>query len=285
MKQLLTASMICSFMALLLTNTPTAQLTSNNDMKQEIINTSIGAIAVYHRTVPNTIPVIFLHGVYYDHNLWNYHTSRITDRTVITVDMPHHGRSKAITKRDWTMEDCTDMLLEILDHLAYQEVYAIGHSWGSMTILRAAVKAPERFEAVGLCNMPFEAGTRGARLKFGFQHMMLPFRKFYTKQVAAAMFSKANIAAKPEIVEYLEVSMSMLSNKEVRYTDQAVITQVDDGSTYLDLLTVPALALKGSMDYVGTPKDIKMTVVDGQHTSPLEQPEEVLYFIQEVLDK
>jgi hypothetical protein len=37
--------------------------------------------------------------------------------------------------------------------------------------------------------------------------------------------------AKPEIAEYLELSMSSLSNKEVRKTDKAVITKVDDGKS------------------------------------------------------
>jgi len=222
-----------------------AQTEKSKIMTQEIIKTNLGNIAIYKKIVPNTIPVIFLHGVYYDHNLWNYYTSRITDRTVITVDMPHHGKSKDISKINWDMDDCATMLIEIIDHLEYMEVYAIGHSWGSMTILRASVREPKKFIGIGLCNMPFDEGKFGTRLKFGFQHLMLPFRKFYTKQMAKAMFSPENIKTKPEIEEYLEVSMSSLSNKEVRKTDKAVITRVDDGAQYLDSLKVPVLALKG----------------------------------------
>jgi len=254
-------------------------------MKQEIITTTIGNISVYQKIVPNTVPVIFLHGVYYDHNLWNYYTSRITDRTVITVDMPQHGKSKDISKKNWTMDDCANMLIEIIDHLKQKEVYAIGHSWGSMTILRASIKQPEKFKAIGLCNMPFEKGSFGKQLKFGFQHLLLPFRQFYTKQVAKAMFSTENMRAKPEIAEYLVLSMSSLSNKEVRKTDKAVITKVGDGNLYLDSLKVPALALKGNEDYVGKPNNIEMTIVDGAHTSPLEQPEKVFTFIKKVIEK
>lgn len=256
-----------------------------DNMVQQNIETNLGTIAVYQKIVPNTVPVIFLHGVYYDHNLWNYYTSRIKDRTVITVDMPHHGKSKGISKKNWDMDDCSTMLIDIIDQLKYKQVYAIGHSWGSMTILRASVKKSEIFKAIGLCNMPIGKGTFGKQLKFGFQHLILPFRKFYTKQVAKAMFSTENIQTKPEIAEYLEVSMSLLSNKEVRKTDKAVITKVDDGTQYLDSLKVPALALKGSKDYVGTPNKIEMTIVEGAHTSPLEQPENVFEFIQKVIEK
>ena len=252
-------------------------------MKTATIHTSIGEIAYYMNEVPGTTPVIFLHGVYYDHNLWNYQTSRMTDRTVITIDMPWHGKSKQISKPDWTMNDCATMLLEILDTLQIESCYAVGHSWGSMTILRAASQSPERFLGLGLCNMPLEEGSFGTKFQFGFQHTMLGFRNFYTKQVAKAMFGTTSRVEKPEIVEYLELSMGQLTNKQVRKTDKAVITKADNGWAYLETLQVPAIALKGKKDYVPTPKNIKTILVEGKHTSPLEQPEEVLSMLKELL--
>lgn len=277
---------IASFilLSMLLPNSLLAQSKRSNTVEQQNINTNLGSIAVYQRIVPNTIPVIFLHGVYYDHNLWNYYTSRLTDRTVITIDMPHHGKSKNISKKNWEMDDCANMLIEILDSLGYRQAFAIGHSWGSMTILRAATKAPERFQAIGLCNMPFDKGSFGKQLIFGFQHLVLPFRKFYTKQVAKVMFSNENLKAKPEIAEYLAVSMSLLTNREIRQTDKAVITKVEGGNKYLNNLRTPALTLMGNQDYVGTPENIEMTIVEGAHTSPLEQAEKVLNFIKSTID-
>lgn len=248
-------------------------------MDASTINTSIGKIAYYQKKVKGTIPIIFLHGVYYDHNLWNYQVSRITDHTTITVDMPLHGQSKDLRKADWNMEDCTNMLLEILDSLKIERCYAIGHSWGSMTILRAASKHPERFIGLGLCNMPVEGGSFGAKLQFGVQHTLLPFRKFYTKQVAKAMFGEESRAQSPEVVEYLELSMSRLSNKDIIQTDKAVISNVNSGYPYLDNLVVPAFAIKGKEDYVPTLKTINTTLVEGRHTSPLEQPEKVMELI------
>ncbi len=251
-------------------------------MKQQNIQTSIGTIAVYKKVVPGTVPVLFLHGVYFDHHLWNYFTSRITDRTVIAIDMPHHGNSKSIIQRNWNMTDCGQMLIEIIEDFGYDKVFAVGHSWGSMTILRAAVRNPHKFIAIGLCNMPLRKGSFKSRLQFGFQHWMLPFKSFYAKQVAKVMFSKENRRSKPEMTEYLEVSIARLSNQEVKKTDRAVITHVDDGVPYLEQLRVPAQALKGDSDYVGTPLNIKNTLVKGAHTSPLEQPEAVLKLINKL---
>lgn len=252
-------------------------------LEPHAIQTRIGQIAVYQRVVPNTVPVIFIHGVYYDHHLWNYYTERIQDRTVISVDMPLHGKSKNIPLKNWQLEDCAQMLIDILDQLGHSEAYAIGHSWGSMTILRAAAKHPDRFKAIGLCNMPVAQASLSQKLAFGFQHLMLPFRKFYTGQVSKVMFSAASRAARPELKNYLESTMSLLSQREIRKTDRAVITQADDGQLYLQTLQVPALALKGEEDYVPRLQQIETTVIPGAHTSPLERPKEVLIFIQRVL--
>ena len=144
-----------------------------------MIHTNLGKIAVYPKLADSDkTPIIFFHGVYFDHHLWDEVIDSIQDRTTYSVDMPFHGLSKEITKTDWTLNDCADMLLEILDSLKITQVIAVGHSWGSMTILRAASKQPDRFESVLLCNMPFLAGTKKQKITFGLQHSMLIFRNF-----------------------------------------------------------------------------------------------------------
>lgn len=268
---------------IMLSNTINGQAKTST-IQTQVIKTSIGNIACYIQEVDGTIPIIFLHGVYYDHNLWNNQTSQITDRTVIMIDMPLHGKSKEGIKPKWNMQNCVEMLIDILDTLNVEKCYAIGHSWGSMTILRAASQHPQRFMALGLCNMPLKAGNFGAQLKFGFQHLMLGARKFYTKQAAKVMFSKESLSNNPKLLVYLQSSMNQLTNQEVKQTDKAAITGVKSGQPYLENLKVPALALKGEEDYVAIPKGILTAIVQGKHTSPLEQPQEVMNMILKVLE-
>lgn len=63
------------------------------------IPTKIGKIAVYLQFADSDKPpIIFLQGVYFDHNLWDAVIESIKDRTVITLDMPMHGMSKELKK-------------------------------------------------------------------------------------------------------------------------------------------------------------------------------------------
>lgn len=248
------------------------------------IPTKLGKIAVYQQFADSDkIPIIFLHGVYFDHHLWDAAIESLKDRTIITMDMPFHGLSKEITKNDWTLDDCADMLIEILHGLQLPKVIAIGHSWGSMTILRAANKNPELFSSIGLCNMPFMAASKGKKLTLSIQHAMLPFRNFYTQQAAKALFGKSTLNAKPYLTSELKRTMDLLTIPQIKHTDRAVIANAEDATALIKTLKVKALALKGEEDYVPAPPYLETIIVKGGHVSPIENPVEVLEFMNKLL--
>lgn len=204
----------------------------------------------------------------------------INDRTVIAIDLPFHGRSREIKKRSWTLDDCSVMLIELMDALGIEKASAIGHSWGSMTILRAAVTHPERFVALGLCNMPYQRISSTEKWMIWLQHLVLMFRGFYLRQVAMA-FTARNAGS--DLVASIVRSMSILSNAEIRHTDTAVRIDARDAAPLIQKLTVPALALRGQEDYVGSPHGIETFVVSGGHVSPIEVPNDIDTFIAKVL--
>jgi len=251
---------------------------------KKFIATKLGEIAVYTKlSNSNNIPIIFLHGVYFDHNLWTNQVAAINDRTVITIDMPLHGESKKGVPDLWTLSDCGDILKELLDALNISKICAIGHSWGSMTILRAVNAHPERFSAVGFCNMSFVATSIKQKISFNLQHMALIFRNFYIKQVAKTLFGKETFKQKTELLSLLTNSMNKLTNKQIKLIDKFVIINADDTTQMIKDLKIPALALKGEEDYVPTPPSIKTTIIQGGHVSPIESHHDVTEFCKQVI--
>ena len=248
------------------------------------IPTKLGKIAVYQQFADSDkTPIIFLHGVYFDHHLWDAVIEFIKDRTIITLDMPMHGMSKQLTKNDWTLDDCADMLIEVLYGLQLLKVIAIGHSWGSMTILRAAHKNSELFSTIGLCNMPFMAASKGKKLTISIQHAMLPFRNFYTQQAAKALFGKSSLNENTSFTSQLRRTMNLLTIPQLKHTDRAVIANAEDASALIKTLKVKTLALKGEEDYVPAPPHLETIIVEGGHVSPIENAEKVSEFIKRLL--
>jgi 3-oxoadipate enol-lactonase len=279
MKNLIVICLVCSW------SVKTFAQTNVITMEKSYINTKLGAIATFiKKGNPDATPVIFLHGVYFDHHLWDEQLKAISDRTVIAIDMPWHGESTENVPQKWNLENCGSMLLDILDRLKIQKIIAIGHSWGSMTILRAAHAHPEKFAAVGLCNMPFEAAKPTQKRNFAMQHTALIFKKFYIKQAAKSLFGKQSPLENPSLFDNLYASMSKISNKHIKKTDKFVIINADNATLLVDNLTIPALALKGKEDYVPTPQKIDTQIVKGGHVSPLEAKNDVSVFCKKVID-
>ncbi|MFZ2784708.1 MAG: alpha/beta hydrolase [Sediminibacterium sp.] len=250
------------------------------------ITTGIGKISVYiKKHTSGKLPVIFLHGIYFDHHLWDKQVEGIRDRTVISVDMPLHGDSRGKIKSNWTLNDCASMLIEILDSLQIPKAIAIGHSWGSMTILRAAHRHPERFESIGLCNMNFQPAATKQKAIIYLQHSMLGLRNFYTKQSAKSMFGKTSLKENPSLINQLKRPMSILSNKQIKQIDKAVMINADDATYLTKTLKVKAIALKGEEDFAPTPPNIETIIVKSGHVSPLERPLEVSDLVSRLINQ
>jgi 3-oxoadipate enol-lactonase len=251
------------------------------EMKKHIIKTRIGDIAVFSTIVENTTPILFLHGVYFDHHLWDYQIEHISDRTVVAIDMPLHGESNKNIIAQWNLDDCANMLLEILDSLNIKQTVAIGHSWGSMTIIRASAKQPSRFKSIGLCNMPWQSGY-SKKSKFFWQHTMLGFRKFYAKQAAKSLYGKNNLKGNPSLFDKLLRPMLLLNKKKIKQVDREVIIYANDISDLLQHTKVKSIALIGKDDYLTAPPFVQTEIVEGGHVSPLQAEKEVVQFIQKV---
>ena len=118
-------------------------------MEEKTIDTNLGHILVAIDDRGTKAPIIFLHGVFLDKSLWLEVSKELPEVTRIYIDMPAHGSSSDVG-HDWALDDCVDMLMQIINELKLDTCFLIGHSWGSMTALRAAGKFPERFEALGL---------------------------------------------------------------------------------------------------------------------------------------
>jgi 3-oxoadipate enol-lactonase len=254
------------------------------DMEKRFIKTRLGSIAVFVKDGSSSkIPLLFLHGVYLDHTLWEYQIREINDRAVFAIDMPWHGESQEGVPMNWTLDDCAAMVKEILDSLKVSRVIAVGHSWGSMTLLRVASNNPERFSSIGFCNMPFEESSKKAKRNFGLQHSMLFFKSIYIRQTAKVILARQSVKDRPELLTKLQTSMRKVTNDHIKRTDRFVIIDAKNTSNLILTLKVPSLALKGKEDYVPAPTGIYTEIVGGGHISPWEAPRDVSKLIQNLI--
>ena len=88
--------------------------------------------------------VVFIHGAVNDHSVWTLLARWFAHhgRSVLAVDLPGHKRSAGPALK--TVEAMADWLLALLDAAGVQRAALAGHSMGSLVVLEAAAKAPDR---------------------------------------------------------------------------------------------------------------------------------------------
>lgn len=248
--------------------------------RENFIETVLGAVCIHQRGRGDGPPVVFLHGVFLDSSLWDRVATDFHDHRLLLVDMPAHGKSPGV-ERAWSLNECVEMLLQVLDGMGVETCVAVGHSWGAMTALRAASLHPNRFSALCLINMPFRRTTGLRRVVFHIQKLLAVFRGFYAKQAVKALYTPSFLAAHPRIAGEMQERLRAMSRREIARVINAVILEPGDAEHLIKGLQVPSLYVVGKEDYVSAPTD-RTLIVPGGHISPQEAPEELTQAIGRV---
>ena len=106
-------------------------------------------VDIYYERAGSGPPLLMLHALPFDHNLWFYQVARFSARyTVITLDLRGWGRS-AKPDEPFSLRDMGQDALGVLaDESIKEQPVLIGCSVGSKIALTLACEAPEKFPAV-----------------------------------------------------------------------------------------------------------------------------------------
>ena len=250
------------------------------------IQTTLGEIIIHQHLVDsNNTPLIFLHGLFFDHHLWDYYTYSIEERNMYVIDMPLHGESINVNST-WDLQDCATMLIEILEALNIHEVHAVGHSWGGMTILRAAELDPKKFKSLTFFNTPFMAYSSKDIRTIKLQHLGLIFKNLFIKKASENIFATASLMNNPSLYQYFKSCMQRLSRRNIKYLNTVVRINSTDKLEALQNLKINHQIIVGKEDKIASAPPCKNIIYEeGGHTTPLEYPANSLQQILSIINK
>ncbi|MCE4058420.1 acetoin dehydrogenase dihydrolipoyllysine-residue acetyltransferase subunit [Pseudomonas sp. Au-Pse12] len=103
-----------------------------------------GRLIRYFERGEGGTPLLLVHGFGGDLNNWLFnHEALAAGRRVIALDLPGHGESaKALQRGD--LDELSEVLLALLDHLDIPVAHLVGHSMGGAVSLNTARLAPQR---------------------------------------------------------------------------------------------------------------------------------------------
>ncbi len=115
--------------------------------------------------VPNTLPVVLIHGFPFSHEMWAPQIEVLQKRfRVIAYDLRGHGRS-GVGDGQYTLEFFVDDLLALLDHLKIVRAVLCGLSMGGYIALRTVERNPDRVRGLILADTQAKADSNEAKLK------------------------------------------------------------------------------------------------------------------------
>ena len=79
----------------------------------------------------NTVPVVFIHGVGLDQQMWEPQIEAFKEYSIITYDLLGHGKT-ILNKEDVTLNDFSNQLKSILEYLKVDKINLVGFSLGSL---------------------------------------------------------------------------------------------------------------------------------------------------------
>jgi pimeloyl-ACP methyl ester carboxylesterase len=89
-------------------------------------------------------PVVLIHGFGASLDTWRYITDSLkVDHRLVLLDLKGHGFSDRPPDEQFSLKDHADIVLGLVRHLGLKDVVLVGHSFGSIVAVLAALQASE----------------------------------------------------------------------------------------------------------------------------------------------
>ena len=216
-------------------------------------------------------------------------------RTLL-VDPPGTGGSAPAVRR-FTMEECGEAALQVLDGAGVERAVFFGLSWGGFVALRVALAAPHRVRALVLANTT--ARGVGFRERLRVLMMCLLIRVGVPgglgRLVAAGMLSDHSRRHDAGSASRFAATVSSLDSRGLARAVRSVLGDRTDVVEALHRITAPTLVIVGAEDKA-LPRaphsdDLAKRIVGARlevlprvaHLSPREEPTKVANLIREFL--
>jgi pimeloyl-ACP methyl ester carboxylesterase len=115
----------------------------------------VNGIRLYHEIYGGGEPLVLIHGgltTIGEMQGWVQPLAKAWQ--VIAVEMQGHGRT-ADTDRPMSFSTMGDDIVALLDHLKIRKAHLVGHSFGGVCAIRAAIQHPERVRRLVVISSPY----------------------------------------------------------------------------------------------------------------------------------
>ena len=208
-----------------------------------------------------TLPLVFIHGVGLDHQMWEPQLKQLNDFSILTYDLLGHGKTP-LKKDKVTLKDFSDQLRSILDYLKLTKIDLIGFSLGSLIALDFASTFQDRLNKLILIGTTYQRSDDERSLvldRFNQAKLNKPISKQALKRWFSDEYLKKNTKTYDLFMKILDKTPEDHINFLKAYE---LFANHRDNKNSIQKITTRTLVMTGSDDLGSTPNMSKELVKD-----------------------
>ena len=214
-----------------------------------MINATDSKGTFYKLNQKEGIPIVFIHGVGLDHNIWDPQINEF-DNTVLIYDILGHGRTP-LNKEKISFDDFSDQIIDLIDELKFSKIHLIGFSIGSLIARNFATRFSDRLKSLTLlCSIFNRSDNEQKIVNERFEQTKKD--KKLTKDALKRWFNKDFIEKNPQISDKI---FSILSNNNMDNFIKVYSLFVNhEDNEKFENINVKTLVMTGEGDVGSTPE-------------------------------
>ena len=241
-----------------------------------------------------TVPIVFIHGVGLNRNMWLPQINYFKNQSLLTYDLLGHGRT-TFEKEDVKMEDYVDQLLSLSELLNIDKFHLVGFSIGSLIALNFASEFEKKINSLTLISTTYKRNKK-QRQEVIDRVNLAKLNKPISNLALKRWFSDDYLLKNPNIrKDFMKILNKSSDDQKNFIKAYELFAYYEDKIEKIKKINTRTLIMTGSNDPGSTPemsknlsKDIKNStykeINNGKHLCSIECADDVNITIKKFIE-
>ena len=239
-------------------------------------------------------PIVFIHGVGLNQNIWKPQIDFFKDYTTLTYDLLGHGKTP-LNKSKVNLNDFSNQLLSLINQLEFKKIHLVGFSLGALIARDFASKHAERLCSLIIHGSIYKRTEEQKRVVLNRLHVAKMNKPASRHTALRRWFTQSFIKKNPKIYKEIYLGLENNDHKNFLKSYQLFVNYQDDDNL-IKKINVNTLITTGENDVGSTPemarnlsklvRDSKFVEIKkGKHLCGIECADDVNIIFKNFIDR
>jgi len=239
-------------------------------------------------------PIVFIHGVGLNHEIWESQVNFFKDYTTLTYDLLGHGKTP-LSKAKVNFNDFYKQLLNLINELEFKKIHLVGFSLGALIAIEFASKHSERLCSLIIHGSIYKRTEEQKRVVINRWNVAKLNRSASKKAALRRWLTETFIKNNPQIYKKIYSLLERNDHKNFLKSYEPFVHYQDDDKM-IKKINVNTLITTGENDVGSTPEMARnlskviqrskfVEIKKGKHLCSIECADDVNITFKEFIDQ